>query len=111
MEATLELQNERLALQAQQQREWIAQQKREHEQQAAADHNERCDYAMQTDANTRMRGMLHDNQTAGTFARMKAVQEENKRMAQQKRDRETQWKKDQHQSNCFELNATINHSV
>ena len=40
-------------------REWIAQLTREHQQQAASDHNERCDYVMQTDTNTRMRGMLH----------------------------------------------------
>ena len=58
-----------------------------------------------------MRGMVEDHATAKKAAMMKEMQEENKRLAQQKRDRETAWKNDHANKDKFELNATINHSV
>jgi len=41
-----------------------------------------------------MRGMLEDEATAKKAAMMKSVQDENKRMAQEKRNRENAWNKD-----------------
>ena len=43
----------------------------------------------------RMRGMLEDENQARKAAHQKAMQEENKRMAQAKRDREAAWRDDQ----------------
>ena len=39
------------------------------------------------------------------------MQEENKRLAQQKRDREAQWKQQQAQHDAYELAATVNHGL
>ena len=74
------------------QKEWANQQVREHK---AAQHNEKEEeaaYAQQTDAILRMRGMLEDEMNAKRANMMKEMQEENKRLAQQKRDRESAWK-------------------
>ena len=43
---------------------------------------------------TRMRGMLEDENTSRKNAQLKALQEENKRLAQQKRDRENAWRQE-----------------
>jgi cytochrome c556 len=40
----------------------------------------------------RMRGMLEDENTAKRQQMMKQMQEENKRLAQEKRDKERSWK-------------------
>ena len=53
---------------------------------------EEAAYAQQTDAILRMRGMLEDEMNAKRANMMKEMQEENKRLAQQKRDRESAWK-------------------
>ncbi len=58
-----------------------------------------------------MRGMLEDEATMKKAAMMKAMQDENKRLAQAKRDRENQWKNQQANQNKFELDATINQRV
>ena len=58
-----------------------------------------------------MRGMLEDEATMKKAAMMKAMQDENKRLAQAKRDRENQWKNQQANKNKFELDATINQRV
>ena len=42
-----------------------------------------------------MRGMLEDENAARKAAYAKQMQEENKRMAQEKRDRESAWRNDQ----------------
>lgn len=52
-------------------------------------------YAAQEEAILRMRGMLEDENQARKAAHQKAMQEENKRMAQAKRDREAAWRNDQ----------------
>ena len=41
-----------------------------------------------------MRGMLEDENTSRKNAQLKALQEENKRLAQQKRDRENAWRQE-----------------
>lgn len=103
--------HERIAIQAQQQKEWCEQQKREHEHQASMDRAEEQAYAEQTAAITRMRGMLEDEATAKKAAMMKAVQEENLRLAQAKRDRERAWHNDQQAQNKAELDATNNSDI
>lgn len=68
-------------------------------------------YSQQTNAITRMRGMLEDDTTARKTAQLKALQETNRGLAQEKRDREDAWRKDQHQKNKFEVSATVNHGL
>lgn len=81
-----------MRLNAQNQRDWAAQQHRENANQQAADREEEKNYAAQEEAVLRMRGMLEDENAARKAAHMKAMQEENKRMAREKRDRENAWK-------------------
>eukprot|EP00350_Pseudokeronopsis_sp_OXSARD2_P001586 CAMPEP_0170540392 /NCGR_PEP_ID=MMETSP0211-20121228/392_1 /TAXON_ID=311385 /ORGANISM="Pseudokeronopsis sp., Strain OXSARD2" /LENGTH=57 /DNA_ID=CAMNT_0010842777 /DNA_START=202 /DNA_END=372 /DNA_ORIENTATION=+ len=52
-------------------------------------------YAQQTEAITRMRGMLEDENNQKRAMMMKQMQEENKRLAQEKKDKEKAWKVDQ----------------
>ena len=66
-------------------------------------------YAQQQQAITRMIGMLEDEATTKKNNMMKEMQMENKRMAQQKRDREDAWKNEQAESNNFEVTLT-NHN-
>jgi len=56
------------------QKEWIEQQKREHRDQADRDRAEENAYAQQTDAITRMRGMLEDEATMKKKNAMLAMQ-------------------------------------
>jgi hypothetical protein len=49
-------------------------------------------YAEQTEMLTRMRGMLEDENTDKRARMMKELQEENKRLAKEKRDRENSWR-------------------
>ena len=58
-----------------------------------------------------MRGMLEDENTSRKNAQLKAMQEENKRLAQAKKDRENAWKNDQANKDAFELAATVNHGL
>ena len=83
---------DRVAYQAAQQKAWCDQQINEHEDQDSSNKQQGSDYAEQTAAITRMRGMLEDEGTSRKQAQLKEMQEENKRMAQQKRDRESSWK-------------------
>lgn len=52
-------------------------------------------YAEQTLTLNRMRGMMEDEMSQKKANQMKALQEENKRLALDKRQREAQWKGDQ----------------
>lgn len=58
-----------------------------------------------------MRGMLEDESTAKRNAAMKQLQQDNLRLAQEKRDRENAWKNGQQTQNKAELNSTINQTV
>ncbi len=89
----------------------MQEQKREHATQAEMDRAEEQAYAEQTAAITRMRGMLEDEATAKKAAMMRAVQEENLRLAQAKRDREAAWRADQQAQNKAELDATNNSDI
>lgn len=53
-----------------------------------------------------MRGMLEDENTQKRNNMMKQLQEENKRLAQEKKDRENQWKQNQQAQNKFEMDNT-----
>ena len=66
---------------------------------AEAQRQEEANWAAQEEAILRMRGMLEDENAARKAAYAKQMQEENKRMAQQKRDREEAWRRDQEGSN------------
>jgi len=90
------------------QKEWIEQQKREHRDQADRDRNEEQAYAQQTDAITRMRGMLEDEATMKKKNAMLAMQTENKRMAQAKRDKEHEDKTINESKNQMEVTRADN---
>ncbi len=60
-------------------------------------------YAEQTTAITRMRGMLEDEMTAKRAQKMKEIQEENKRLALEKRRREQNWREEQESLNQKEI--------
>ena len=50
-----------------------------------------------------MRGMLEDENNMKRSTMMKQMQEENKRLAQDKKDKETSWKQTQERMNNFEI--------
>jgi hypothetical protein len=77
------------------QKMWVQTQKREMAEENARNKQEEADYAAQTDAVTRMRGMLEDEATLKKNQMMKQMQADNRRMAQEKRDRENSWKDNQ----------------
>ena len=84
---------------AQNQKDWADQQLREKRQAKAQEDEDERQYALQTEAITRMRGMLEDEATQKKAAMQKAIMEENKRLALEKRRREEAWKKDQEEQN------------
>ena len=90
-------------------KDWADQQKRENSAAAQAEKDEDTAYAAQTDAILRMRGLLEDEATAKRNKMMKEMQEENKRMALEKRMRESNWKQDQDHQNFAETTLT-NHN-
>ena len=91
--------------------EWADQKKRENMAAAAAEKDEENAYAAQTAAILRMRGLLEDEATMKKNAMMKAMQEENKRMALEKRQREQNWKDDQAMQDKAEITLTNHHET
>ena len=89
--------------------DWATQQKREKMAAAQAEKDEEAAYAKQTDAITRMRGMLEDEMNAKRAAMMKEMQQENQRMALEKKMREQAWKDDQANQDKAETTLT-NHN-
>lgn len=61
-------------------------------------------YAEQTLAMNRMRGMLEDEMTQKRNEKLKQMQEENKRIALEKKQRELKWKIEQENLNQKEIN-------
>lgn len=51
----------------------------------------------------RMRGMLEDEMSAKRAAKLKEIQQENKRLALEKKQRENKWKNDQERLNQAEI--------
>lgn len=100
-----------MMLNAQNQRDWADQQKRENQNAAAAQREEEANFAAQEEAVLRMRGMLEDEANARKAAYAKQMMEENKRMAREKRDRENAWKNDQESNNQAEVTLTNHNEV
>ena len=84
---------------------------REKRQAAAAEQDEEDAYAKQTEAITRMRGMLEDEANEKRAAMNKMIQLENKRLALEKKQREEAWKDDQARQNEAEVTLTNHHEV
>merc|ERR1712151_1457097 len=103
------LYNDRMKRNAQNQKDWADQQMREKRQAKA--HEDERQYAAQTEAITRMRGMLEDEATQKKAAMMKAMQEENKRLALEKKRREADWANDQQMQNKAETTLTEHHET
>ena len=76
---------------------------------AQAEKDEDMAYSAQTDAITRMRGMLEDEMNSKRANMMKQMQEENKRMALEKKMRDEAWNIDQQIQNKAETTLT-NHN-
>ena len=60
-------------------------------------------YAEQTLAMNRMRGMLEDEMTQKRAEKLKQMQEENKRLALEKKQREQKWRHEQEHLNQKEI--------
>lgn len=88
------------------QKEWVKQQKREHQLNNHNEMIEEKEYAEQTETINRMRGMLEDEATIKKNNMLKEMQAENQRLAQEKRDREQRWREDQENQNQFEISRT-----
>ena len=101
--------NTRMALNAQNQRDWADQQIREHRANAAAEVEEEKCFAEQEQAILRMRSMLEDENAEKKANYQRMIADENKRLAREKRERENAWKNDQEASNQFETTLT-NHN-
>ena len=94
---------------AQNQRDWADQQVREKRDACAKEKEDDRQYAMQTEAITRMRGMLEDEATMKKNQMMKEMQEYNKQLALQKKQREAAWKEDQQMQDKAETTLTNHH--
>jgi hypothetical protein len=60
-------------------------------------------YAEQTLTMNRMRGMLEDEMTQKRAEKLKQMQEENKRLALEKKQREQKWREEQEHMNQKEI--------
>lgn len=100
-----------MRLNAQNQRDWADQQRRENQAAADSQREEEANWAAQEEAILRMRGMLEDENAAQKAAYAKQMQEENKRMAREKRDRENAWRNDQENNNQAEVTLTNHNEV
>lgn len=98
-------------LNAQNQRDWADQQKRENAAATEANREEDRNFAAQEEAILRMRGMLEDEGQARKNAYAKQMMEENKQMARQKREREEAWRNDQEGNNQAEVTLTNHNEV
>jgi len=88
------------------QKDWIKEQTREHNWLKDNENRETKEYSEQTEAITRMRGMLEDEATMKKKQMMKDMQDYNKRLAEEKRQRESNWRNDQENQNQFEISRT-----
>ena len=86
--------HDRMALNAKNLKDWSDQKTREMNQERDQQAREDAAYAAQTDAITRMRGMLEDENTQKRMQHYKEMQATNKRLAMEKRQREEAWKQD-----------------
>ena len=96
---------------AQNQKDWADQQRRENMAAAQAEREEEGAWAAQEEAILRMRGMLEDEQQQRTVAMHKEMVAENKRMAREKAQREQNWRDDQENQNQAEVTLTNHNEV
>ena len=96
---------------AQNQRDWATQQVREKNQAKAQEKHDDLMYAQQTEAITRMRGMLEDEATQKKAQMQKEMQEENKRLALEKKRREQAWTEYQQMQDKAETTLTNHNEV
>merc|ERR1712032_261390 len=101
--------NERIKRNAQNQRDWADQQIREKNQKNCQEKEDDRMYAMQTEAITRMRGMLEDEASQKKNQMMKDMQAYNKQLALEKKRREQAWKEDQQCQDKAETTLTDHH--
>lgn len=66
-------------------------------------------YAEQTEAITRMRGLLEDENEQKRQQALKEMQAYNKRLALEKKMREEAWRQDQARKNASEVTLTLHH--
>ena len=97
---------QRMNTNAQMQKEWIKEQKREHQWQDSRNKQEEADYAEQTSNITNMRAILEDEQEMRKKQQLKELQEYNQRLADQKRERESNWRTTQENMNQAEIHRT-----
>lgn len=90
----------------QMQKDWIKQQKREHQWIAENEARENKEYADQTEAMTRMRGMLEDEMTMKKKQQLRDLQAYNQKLADDKRQREKNWRDNQESQNQAEISRT-----
>lgn len=95
--------NDRMKYQADTQKEWIQEQKRENYLKQQRELEEQKQYDEETLAQNSMRGMLEDQNNDKRAAMMKAMQEENQRLALEKKMREEDDKGWQHEMDQAEL--------
>ena len=88
------------------QKEWIKEQKREHQWDASNKQQEEAHYAEQTSNITNMRAILEDEQTMRKKQQLKELQEFNQKQAEEKRLRESEWRKNQQTMNAAEISRT-----
>lgn len=88
------------------QKEWVKEQKREHQWEVQNQAQEESEYAAQTEAITRARGMMEDDVTMRKNQQLKEMQDYNKRLADEKRAREQKWRNEQEQMNQHEVART-----
>lgn len=81
------------------QKDWIKQQKREHQWIAENEARENKEYADQTEAMTRMRGMLEDEMTMKKQQQLRDLKAYNQRLADEKKQRESNWRNTQESQN------------
>ena len=88
------------------QKEWANQQMRERKAAQEAEAEEEANYAAQSEAILRMRGMLEDENAQRKAQYAKQMQEENKRLAREKRERDEAWKNNNNAANIAETTLT-----
>eukprot|EP00826_Nyctotherus_ovalis_P055455 TRINITY_DN7362_c0_g1_i10.p1 TRINITY_DN7362_c0_g1~~TRINITY_DN7362_c0_g1_i10.p1 ORF type:complete len:166 (+),score=72.62 TRINITY_DN7362_c0_g1_i10:155-652(+) len=86
---------DRMKFLARQQKEWADQQVREKEERKKAEENDEREYADQTLAVTRMRGMLEDDSDQQRHDMYKRIQLENQRLAKEKAHKMKEKKKEE----------------
>lgn len=103
--------HQRMMVNAMNQKDWADQQMREKNFIDSQNRAEEHAYAQQTEAITRMRGIMEDENTMKRQQAYKELQEYNKRLALEKRQREEAWRQDQAHQDKLETTLTDHHET